>query len=260
MTTTFSNSASLQGLFEHTKFLTGQTNLNIKDFTRLANFAMDDYSSIVMSADGRWKFDDFTNTTNPQGFTKVTAGQRGYTLATNYLQISKVELKVDGMWRVLEPIDQRDYKNQALDETFKTPSDPKYYDYDGQQIKLYPAPDFSDTGTVSESDPGAVASLHVDFTRPAEYFDTTDTTATIGIPRLHHQYIALKASHMVAMSTNDPSISKLEQELVSWEGQERNGRLSGGKIREYFSVRDENTPRRLKPSLNSAFTSRFNNK
>lgn len=257
MTTTFSNSTSLQGLFEHTKFLTGQTNLNIKDFTRLANFAMDDYSSIVMSADGRWKFDDFTNTTNPQGYTQLVSGQRGYTLATNYLQISKVMVKVDGKWRVVEPIDQRDYKNQALDETFKTAGTPKYYDYDGQQIKLYPAPDFSDNG---DNTVIANNSLHVDFTRPAEYFETTDTTATIGIPRVHHQYIALKASHMVAMSTNDPSITKLEQELVSWEGQERNGRLSGGKIREYFTVRDENTPRRLKPRLNSAFTSRFNHK
>lgn len=260
MTTTFSNSTSLQGLFEHTKFLTGQTNLSVKDFTRLANYAMDDYSSIVMSADGRWKFDDFTNTTNPQGYTQVTAGQRGYTLDTNYLQISKVELKIDGQWRVLDPIDQRDYKDQSLEEVFKDNGHPKYYDYDGQQIKLYPATDFSDSGTVSEEDPGATASLHVDFTRPAEYFETTDTTATIGIPRVHHQYIALKAAHMVTMSTNDPSITKLEQELVSWEGQERNGRMSGGKIREYFSVRDENTPRRLKPSLTSAFTRRFNHK
>lgn len=257
MTNTFSNSASLQGLFEHTKFLTGQTNLNIKDFTRLANFAMDDYSSIVMSADGRWKFDDFTNTTNPQGYTQVVSGQNNYTLATNYLQISKIELKVDGMRRVLEPIDQRDYKNQSLDEVFKENGTPRYYDYDGQQIKLYPAPDFSDSG---DNTVIANNSLHVDFTRPAEYFDVTDTTATIGIPRVHHEYIAIKASQKTMFGTNDPTKSDIERELIKWEGREVNGIQSGGKIREYFSVRDENTPRRLKPSLNSAFTSRFNNK
>ena len=256
--TTFNDSASLQGLFQHTKFLTGTSNLSIEDFTRLANFAMDDYSSIVMSADGRWKFDDSTNTTNPQGYTQVTAGQRGYTLATNYLQINKVMVKVDGKWTVLEPIDQRDYKDQALEEVFKSDGTPRYYDYDGQQIKLYPATDFSDSGVVSEDNPEENASLHVDFARPTTYFNTTDTTATIGIPRVHHQYIALKAAHAVALSNNDPSVTTLEKELVAWEGKERQGRLSGGKIREYFSVRDENRPRRLKPSLNSTFTNRFN--
>ena len=260
MTTVFSDTSTLQGLFEHVKFITGQSNLSIEDFTRMLNFAMDDYSSIVFSADGQWKFDDRTNANQPQGYTQVTSGQRDYTIDVNFLQVSKVEIKIDGKWRALENIDQRDYKNQSLEEVFATNGDPKYYDYDGQVIKLYPAPNFTDTGVVSESDPAANASLHVDYTRPANYFDTTDTTATIGIPRIHHRYLALKVQHQVMMAKNDPSITKVEQELTSWEGLERQGRLSGGKIREYYTVRDENRPRRMKPALNSAFTSRFNHK
>lgn len=53
MTTVFRDSTNLQGLFEHTKFLTGQDSLTIKDFTRLANFALDDYSYLFMTSGGR---------------------------------------------------------------------------------------------------------------------------------------------------------------------------------------------------------------
>lgn len=67
---TFNDTASLQGLFQHTKYITGQDNLLINDFTRLANFAMDDYSAIVLAVDGRWKFEDSTNLTRPQGYTQ----------------------------------------------------------------------------------------------------------------------------------------------------------------------------------------------
>ena len=255
---TFNDSTDLQGIFQETKYLTGQDNLKLATFTRLANFAMDDYSSIVLSADGRWKFDDNTNTNNPQGYTQLTSGQRNYTLSTNFLTINKVEVKHEGKWTAIEPIDQRDYKDQSLEQVFSTDGAPRYYDYDGQQIKLYPAPNYSDTGTVSESNPRANASLHIDFSRPANYFEVTDTTVAIGIPRVHHRYIALKAAHSVMIGTNDSAITSIEKELIAWEGQERNGRLSGGKIRDYYSYRDENRPRRLKPKLNSTFTNRFN--
>ena len=258
MNVTFNDTSNLQGIYQHTKWLTGQDNLSIENFTRLANFAMDDYSSIVLSCDGRWKFDDHTNINRPQGYTQVTAGQKHYTLDTNYLTINRVEVKIDGKWRVVEPIDQRDYKNQSLETTFEDNGDPKYYDYDGQQLILYPAPDFSDSGTVDEDDPAVNCSLHVDFSRPASYFDTSDTTATIGIPRVHHEYIALKAAHRVLIATNGSAVTRIEQELVAWEGTERQGRLSGGKIREYYTIRDENRPRRLKPKLQTSFIHRFN--
>lgn len=253
---TFNDTSTLQGLYQHTKYLSGQDNLSIENFTRLLNFAIDDYSSIVLGCDGRWKFEDSTNLTTPTGYTQVTAGQRAYTLDTNFLHIDRVEVKVEGVWRVLEPIDQSDYKDTSLEATFATAGTPTHYDYDGQQIKLYPATDWTDSGTVDEDNPAANTSLKVEHSRPANYFDTTDTNATIGIPRVHHQYLALKATKMVFMASNDPSITSINQELVAWEGLETQGRLSGGKIREYFSRRDENTVRRLKPKINSTFSRR----
>ena len=240
MSVTFSDSTDQQGIFEHTKFLSGQDNLSIANFTRLANFAMDDYSSIVFSADGRWKFDDSTKSSNPIATTATVSGQRNYELSTNFLVVNRVEIKVDGKFQVLKPIDERDYKNVSLETTFETAGQPLYYDYDGVNIKLYPAPNFSTD-----------AALKVEHTRPASYFSVDDTTTAIGIPRVHHEYIALKATEKVMLRSNDPSITNIRNQLVSWEGLDQQGRLSGGKIREYFTIRDENTPRRIKPKNKS---------
>ena len=251
MTTTFNDTSDLQGIFQHTKYLSGQDNLNIKDFTRLANFAMDDYSSIVFSVDGRWKFDDSTRSTNPIGYTQLTSGDRNYQLDTNFLVINRVEVKIDGKYKVLNPIDERDYKDVSLETHFETDGTPKYYDYDGVNIKLYPSPDFTDSGDNSVI---ANNSLKVEHSKPTVYFDVADTTATIGIPRIHHEYIALKAAEKVMLKGNDPSITSIRQELVQWEGLEEQGRLSGGKIREYFSIRDKNTTRRLKPRIDTTFS------
>lgn len=255
MTTTFSDSTDQQGIFEHTKFLSGQTNLGIKDFTRLANFAMDDYSSIVFSADGRWKFDDTTKSTNPTGYTQVTSGQRNYELDTNFLVINRVEIKIGDNFRVLQPIDERDFKGVSLETQFETAGTPRWYDYDGVNIKLYPSPNFTDSGTASTI---ANNSLKVEHTKPASYFSVTDTTTPIGIPRVHHEYIALKATEKVMLSKNDPSITSIRQQLVSWEGLEQQGRLSGGKIREYYTIRDENTPRLIRPRVDPVFASSTN--
>lgn len=244
MTTVFTSPTDLQGLFEHTKFLTGQSNLSIKDFTRIANYAGDDYSSIAMSADGRVKFADTNRTDNETGYAQVVSGQTAYELDISFLQINRVEIKMDGVYQVVEAIDQRDYKDVSLEAIFSEAGMPRYYDWDGAIMKLYPAPNFSDSG-----DATAIAnnSLKVECTRPTEYFSTSDTTKTIGIPRIHHEYIPLKAAQKVMMSTNDPSISGIERELIKWEGVESKGRMTGGKIREYYNTRDENTVRRLKP-------------
>lgn len=258
MNVVFSDTSTQQGLFQHVKYITGQSSLSIEDFTRMLNFAVDDYSSIALSADGRAKFDAATYTNEPAGWTQVVAGQRSYTLENSFDQIHKVEIIKDGTRTVVEPIDQRDWKNESLEQTFATNGRPKYYDWDGQQLKLYPATDWSDSGTVDADNPSANASLYVDHSRSAPYFNTTDTTATIGIPRVHHRYLALKVQHAVMMATNDPSITKVEQELTSWEGLERNGRLSGGKIREYYTTRDANTPRRIISKVNPAFRRTFN--
>ncbi len=246
MTTVLTDPTNLQGLYEHVKFITGQSNLKFKDFVRMTNFAMDDYSSIVLSIDGRWKFDDSTNTDTPIGSTTIVSGQRAYTLDTNFLTINKVEIEIDSVRSVIKPIDQRDFKDEALEQSYQGTGLPRYYDYDGQQIKLYPAPT---SGT-----------LYVDFSRPTTYFATTDSNATVGIPRIHHRYLALKVAKEVMVAQNDPSITKIEQELIAWEGQEVQGRLSGGKIRDYFSKRDENTPRQLKPKLDPTFSQRAHDK
>ena len=251
MTTVLTDTTTQQGLYEHTKYLTGQDALAFEDFVRLANFAIDDYSSIVFSCDGRWRFDDRTNSNVPDGYTQVVSGQRGYTLDAVFLQVQRVEFRdSNGSWRVLEPVDQRDWQNESIEQTFATAGTPRYYDFDGQQIKLYPAPDFSDTG---DNTVIANNSLKVEHARPANYFETTDGAVAVGIPRVHHEYLSLKAAEKVLLRTNDPSITSIRQELVKWEGRESNGQMNGGKIREYFTRRDEDRPRKLTTRVTSTF-------
>lgn len=244
MNTVLTDSTNLQGLFEHVKFLTGQTNLKFKDFVRMTNYALDDYSSIALSSDGRWKFEDHTQVDAPQGSTTLVAGQRAYTIDTGWYSINKVEVQIGTSRHVVEPIDQRDLKDTSFEQKYASNGMPKYYDYDGQQLKLYPAPN-------------AAGTLHVDYSRATPYFDTTDSDATIGIPRVHHRYLALKVAKEVMMAKNDPSVPQIVQELVAWEGTEVQGRLSGGKIRDYFATRDENSPRRLKPKQDLAHQRTF---
>jgi hypothetical protein len=228
MTTTFSDTTDLQGIFQHTKFISGQDSLNIKDFTRLANYALDDYSYLAITSSGQWKFDDSTYTTHPSATRTVNSGQADYDLDTTFLTVDSVQLLVDGKYKTLEPIDRKN-RTQPLTATYATNGQPEAFDFDGESIFLYPTPSQGYT-------------MKVFFSRAVQYFDVTDTTATIGIPRIHHEYIALHASHRLTLRTNDPNRVQIRDELMQFEK----------KIRDFYSKRDMTQPRRLKGNINVA--------
>ena len=227
MTVTFNDTTDLQGLFQHTKFITGQDNLTIKDFTRLANFAMDDYSYLAITSDGRWKFKDTTDTGDL--VVEVTAnGSTEYTLSIDYLMIDRIEYSDGEDRKILEQVDVRDNKGASLEETYKDTGSPEVYDLEGNVFKPYPAPS---SGT-----------FYLYISRAAEYFDVADTTATVGLPRVHHQFITLHASHQLMMRTNDKNIVQVRNELERMKQE----------IRDFYSKRDEDAPRRLKAKVHVA--------
>lgn len=228
MTTTFNDSTDLQGIYQHTKFISGQDSLAIKDFTRLANYALDDYSYLAMTSSGKWKFDDTTLTTHPSATRSTVAGQRDYDLDITFLTVDAVHILVDGKYKKLKNID-RTSREQPLTSVFSEQGTPDYFDFDGNSIFLHPAPEKAYT-------------MKVFFSRAITYFDITDTTATIGIPRIHHEYISLHASHRLTLRTNDPNRVQLRDELFQFEK----------KIRDFYSKRDMTTPRTLKGKINIA--------
>lgn len=216
------------------KFITGQDNLSTTDALRIINFALDAYSDIYMKADGRWKFDPHTTLTNPIATTALVANQSQYELDTDFLQIDRVEVLVNGVYKPLTPIDRNEDKENSLTALYQTAGTPTYYDFDGNSIYLYPAPSQSIT-----------SGLKVFHTRPVDYI--TALTETVSIPRIHAEYLAIHGAYQVSIRTNDQNRTQLQNQLLILEN----------KVRDYFTVRDEDRPRRLRPKTEGAFIREF---
>lgn len=246
MTITFNNISTLQGAIQHLRYITGQDSLSIEDAKRLLNFALDDYTYLAMTSDGTWKFDASTHTnssgnpTYPIATATLTAGATNIPLSTDFLAINQVLIENNnGRFDVLRPIDTKDNKDNDLRDVYNATGEPQYYDYDAHGLFVYPA---SDRNRI----------IKVKHTRAIPYFDITDTTAEIGIPRIHHEYLPLKASLKIGFRLSDSDYSKIKREIVQWEGEE--GTSNIGKIRKYYSRRDEDTPNRIKPIIPGVFT------
>lgn len=225
-------------IWEQAKRRTGATNITDTVGLEYVNFALDNYSLIYMDTDGRWKFDDSRNTDHPKGYAAVVSGQHDYQLDSTFLHVDQVNIKYDGTWRTLDALDRTGTTGKPLDQEYNTAGIPKYFDYDGQSIWLYPAPNWSDSGDLTDT---ANLSLRVDHTRPAEYVTTLATT--LGIPQTHRGYLLADICYQIATATNDPSMTVFEREM---EKQER-------RVRNDFTMRDEASPRRMKPKVDTAF-------
>jgi hypothetical protein len=230
---TFNDTSTYQGLVQHLKFISGQDSLSIEDATRLLNFAVDDYTYIALTASKRFKFDDETNTDFPIATATLNSNEASIPLETSFLIIDEVQITGDdGKYVKLTPIDEADAdRRQVLLTLHETDGMPEYYDYDSHSIFFYPQSSASRT-------------VKLLYRRAVTYFDTTDTTATVGVPRIHHEYLPTKAAYTLSLRTGDPNGEKLKRELIEWEGRED----SGGKIRNFYAKRDNNTKGRLTPN------------
>lgn len=226
-------------IWEHAKRRTGQTNITDAVGIEYIDFAIDDYSNLVAKADGRWKFDGLENSDTPDAYAAAVSGQNRYELDTNFLQIDQVHFKTsDGTWKVLEAVDSREYQDKPLDQVYSTAGTPKVFDYDGNAIRLYPAPDFSDSGDLTNT---ANLSIRVRHTRPVDYLGAL--ADTLNISRTHSPYLVAHLCYQIATATNDPSVTNFQQELMKQEKA----------VIEHLSMRDEAAAHRLKPITSSAF-------
>jgi hypothetical protein len=183
-------------LFSNYGDISGNTN-RLYQFTRLLNEALNRVTSLILTADGRWQFDDTNFTDLPIGTTDLvtTLGseQSNYAFDVSHLKILGVELlNADGVWKQLTPIDQVDLLDNSVTDFLNTAGMPKYYDKLGDQIFLYPKP--LATSVTS------TAGLKVRFQRPPSYFVYTDTAKKPGFNSLYHNLVALLACRDYAMS------------------------------------------------------------
>lgn len=227
MSLTFNDSSTLQGLFQDVKFKSGLDALSVADFTRMVNIALEDYAYLAITSSGQWQFDDTTHADADGNYTYNVATATLTTSSTlvlddTYLAVYRVEIYDGTGWRVVNPVDVRDSAD-VLSQTYPGSGIPSAYDKTANVLTFYPTNDASRT-------------VRIRVGRSSPHFDTTDTTAPIGIPSIHRKYLIYSVLDQLSERT---TIKGVEQKLATEEA----------KVRDFYSKRDQQTARRMKAKV-----------
>ena len=162
--------------------------------TAEVNDAYEEVIGDLINADGTWQWDDTNYDDLPIGTQTLVSGQNAYTFSDKFLQLLEVQIKgKDGKFRIITPIDQREYSDEApLEEDFSTAGEPIYYDkVSDDTIKLYPAPDNGVSVTLASG-------LKIKFKRTAAIFTSAEVTAGTKVPGFASPYHSI-LSYMSAI-------------------------------------------------------------
>lgn len=217
-------------LIEHLRFMGGDnaTSLPTSDAVRLLNFALDRYSYLAITTDGRWQFDDTENTDLPRASITLSAGDIAVPLNATHLTIRFAELTdASGNKTRLKTFDRRGVDTV----TPRTTDTGQPYAYDYEAGVLYFDQYVDDTYT-----------LTIHFSRAATHLTTDNTTQVVGIPTIHTEYLVLYAAYRNSFRTNDEHRPQLREEVEQMEQD----------VRDFYGRRDEDTPAQLKAVIKSA--------
>ena len=237
----FNDSAGGQGIVQDVYFQVhaNATTYPIADLTRNANAALDKVVSLILGADGRWQFDDKNSTDLPIGTTNLVANQQDYSFDTEYLVILDIICSdQNGNDVRLVPIDNADMgREEALTQFMNVAGTPQYYDKVGDSILLYPKPSYNYTN-----------GLKAYFQRKMSYFSTSDTTKEPGFAKHLHNYVSLFCQMKYAKSKELKKLSAIEKEMEYYEGNLEKGGNDPGEIRRFYSYREKDDRKILKPN------------
>jgi hypothetical protein len=173
------------------------------------NNYLDTVAGYAIGADRRFQWDDTNHTKLPIGTTNLVANQSDYSFLTDeqgnkILNLIRIDiLDSDGIYRKLQPMDEVQIENEALDEWQKTAGKSIFYDKIADNIvRLYPKPDTSVT-----------AGLKFYFQRTPSYFVATDTTKEPGVPALLHRGFVISSAYDGAFTLDLPNTKMLAIEL-----------------------------------------------
>ena len=221
---------TVQTLIDDVKEMSGQNSASDARIVRSLNFAADSYSRIAITASGRWRFDS----ANHGDLSRVTAtlspSESKLPLESELIAIRKVEMYVNGEWKVLLPIDERDRKTQSLETEYGTASETMYYDVDANHLRFYPQSNVSCT-------------IRVTYLRGHPRFSVDNLTQSTGVIPIDDEYLALYAAKRIMIGTNDPSYTAIRNELAEMKED----------IKDMYSKRDQDSPRRLTTKIPGAF-------
>lgn len=222
---------TLQDLIYAIKDTTGLSNASDAKIIRAVNFAVDAYSRIALLSSGTWKWDSrLNNDISRVTGTLTTSGK--VSIENELATVEHVEILVNGTYKTVTPKDQRREAN-PLDAEYSATGTPSYYDIEGRFLRFYPLPDTSYT-------------VRLSYGRAHPRFTTSDLTKSIGVEPIDEEFVELYASKRLMRGSNDPSLVEIKQELAQMTED----------IRDMFSKRDQDTPRRLKGTIPSTFTNK----
>lgn len=200
----FNTHSDNQDLISDITFLTGvDTNkYSLKDRTRSINEWNRKVWTWAFEAYGGWQFDDDNTTSTsdtPDATVNLVSGTAIYGLPAGTLTIRKADILLDdgSTWQPLKPLPLESI-GWAEGELLKTSGIPIYYRPVGDVVKLYPAPNYTETG-----------GLKIFFDRDMATFVSTDTTATPGFASPFHRILPIGASldYALANGINNKAIS-----------------------------------------------------
>jgi hypothetical protein len=238
---TFSDTTNKNGILqlcEQTLFgdngfgkITDNSNLKII-FTNNVNQALDWYATLAIKYDSIWNFDDNNYTTYQEGFTDLVSGQQDYPLSIAFLDLETLEIRNSDNteWILLKRTSDEEIKamGQAPSEYLSTTGIPTHYKMKGNSIILLPTPNYSGTEFLK-------ATIH----RPFNYFTSTDTTATVGIPSTMNRTITDFTSWLYARDRSMQISVDLEKRVLKYEQID---------IPNFYANRSKDIPRRVTPN------------
>lgn len=209
---------------------TDDTDFPLKEKATYANMAVREILSWIISVYGGWIMDDYNNTTNlPSATTDINADQTNYTLP-EIIDLMGLSFKNQGSvsWTKLKPItlEQIEDMGYAEPEFMRTSGTPIYYRPIGNVIKLYPAANFTQSG-----------SLQAEFSRDIVPFTSTSTSVSPGFMITFHEAVS------IFMALQYASINSLDVETAlqkRWDGNEEVTKIEGGykkRIKNHYQAR-----------------------
>ena len=240
MSRAFNDTDALDGLVQKYEeeigvdygFISGNTT-RLKTFTSGTKTAWDRYLHLAFKASGTWQYDDSNHPKFPIIYATLTSGQQDYTFTTDQqgnlvIDIHRVAIlssATETKYEEIYPIDEQSNESSYLLSEDTDTGVPYRYDKTANGIMLDQTPSY----TVAKG-------LKVYINRESSYFVSTDTTKKPGCPGIHHDYFYLRPAMEHARRNNLPNYATLRDEVISYEGDEKNRIV--GSIERDFSRRE----------------------
>ncbi len=195
---------------------TNSSSCPVSDQTHLVKKAQSRITSLIMTADGRWEWDDSNQTDLPVGTTNLVSGQQDYSLASTHLGIRRVEVKdTNGNWSQLKPFDNTDYNGQSITALASQTGTPSEYDLLGSSVFLLAVPNYSQSASLKfyfERGP-----LEFDYTLGTFSDASGGLTSTPGFNALYHPLIPLWMAYDYAIANGLQNANQIFVEIQRLE-------------------------------------------